>query len=133
MPSASNPWSKDLEAFTKEGGMAADEFAPALPGEIEWHEIEKKNFVVHHAVVPQNEELSKVVFHIKKIAPRVMEALSIFLYNEITKKMKPPAQVEAGHSPLYRDQWDLVLFHLPKFRAPMVRDQILAVMDKFST
>jgi len=124
--------SKDVKAFTDAGGMSPDEFAPALPGEVTWEEIEKKDFVVHHAVIPQNEELSKIVFHVKRIPPRVADALSLFLRDEITKKMRPPALVEAGASPLYRDQWDLVLFHLPTFRAPMVRDQILQVMDRFS-
>lgn len=123
---------RDLEAFTKAGGVEVDEFAPALPGEVLWEVEEKKHFVVEHAVIPQTAEISKIVFHIKRLAPVVMEALSLYLRDEITKKMKPPALVEAGHSPLFRDQWDLMLFHLPKFRAPMVRSAILTVMDKFS-
>ena len=123
---------EDLKAFSKAGGIEADEFAPALPGEVTWQPIVHKDFVGEHAVIPQNEELSKIVFHIKKIAPQVADMLSLYLRDEITLKMKPPALVEAGHSPVFRDQWDLVLFHLPKFRAPMVRDAILLAMDRFS-
>ena len=123
---------ENLKAFADKGGIETDEFAPALPGEILWSVNEMKHFEVHSAVVPQTETLSKVVFHVKKCAPRVQDLLSLYLKDEITKKMKPPALVEAGHSPLYRDQWDLVLFHLPKFRAPMVKDAILQAMDRFS-
>jgi hypothetical protein len=127
-----NQESRDLEAFAKEGGIEADEFAPALPGEVTWDKREYLNFVAEHAIIPQTEELSKIVFHVKQIAPKVADMLSLYLRDEITKKMKPPALVEAGISPLLRNQWDLVLFHLPKFRAPMVRDAILLAMDKFS-
>lgn len=127
-----NQLNKDVKALTDAGGMRPEEFAAALPGEVQWDVEAKKHFEVHHAVIPQNQDLAKVVFHVKKVAPRVADALSLFLRDEITKKMKPPALVEAGASPLYRDQWDLVLFHLPKFRAPMVRDQVLMVMDRFS-
>lgn len=122
----------NLKAFAKEGGIETDEFAPALPGEVQWEEREYRDFVAEHAVIPQNEELSKIVFHVKRIAPKVADMLSLYLRDEITKKMKPPALVEAGISPMFRNQWDLVLFHLPKFRAPMVRDAILLAMDKFS-
>lgn len=123
---------EDIKALTDAGGMDQEEFAPALPGEVSWDEIAKPHFLIRHAVISQNAENSKIVFHIKNIAPRVMNALSLFLRDEITKKMKPPALVEAGASPLFASQWDLVLFHLPPFRAPMIRDQILGIMDRFS-
>lgn len=123
---------KQLEAFAEAGGIETKDLLPMLPGEVVWSVNEMKNFVVEHAIVPQNEELSKIVFHVKKLSPVVMDTLSLFLHDEITKKMKPPALVEAGHSPVYRDQWDLVLFHLPKFRASMVRDAILSAMSRFS-
>jgi len=121
-----------LAAFAKEGRIDASEFAPVLPGAVVWDVKIHKDFVAEHAVIPQTAELSKIVFHINKLAPRVANRLSLYLRDEITLKMKPPALVEAGHSPLFRDQWDLVLFHLPVFRAPMIRDAILQILDRFS-
>jgi len=60
-----------------------------------------------------------------------MEKLAGFLYYELTQKVKPNAQIEAGISPIFKNQWDLVLFLVPTFQVQIVRDQVLQLLDIF--
>ncbi len=122
---------KEIEKSGKAAGVESKDLAPVRAGEVLWEVSTRSKFVIEHAIIPQNEELSKIVFHIKEIAPSVANDLSMFLHEEITKNMKPPPLVEAFKSPLFTNQWDLMLYHLPNFRAPMIRDALLCAMDRF--
>jgi hypothetical protein len=98
---------------------------------VAWIEHEYKHFTVHYAVIPQNEDVSKLVYHFKKISTNMAERLGRFFYMELREKMQPRAAIQVGPSPLFRNQWDLILFHVPAFEAPMLHDRLLKLIEGF--
>jgi hypothetical protein len=123
---------KSKTAFSNYAGasdadMSATYDATAVP----WAVVKYDMFEVHHAIIEQNDSVSKIVFHFKKIAHRTADKLSRYLYDEIARKMKPKAAVQAGESPEFRSQWDLILFHVPVFEVKMLHTQLLALIETF--
>lgn len=86
---------------------------------------------VKHGIIQQTDAISKLVFYFSDLSPKTMEELAKFMYFEIVEKMKPTAAVKAGVSPVFRGQWDLILFHVPNFEAKMTYDSILSLARKF--
>lgn len=85
-------------------------------------------FELSHAVIQQSDTMSKIVMHFKKLSSRKMESLSKFMYEQLTMKIKPRAAIQAGPSPTYRGQWDLILMHVPIFESEMIYRQLLELV-----
>lgn len=93
--------------------------------------LERDKFTVEAAKVVQNEALRKLVFHFKKVSRKTMTDLSAYMANHLTQRIKPRAAIQAGESPIYRDQWDLILLHVPVFEADMLFDTIVTLINNF--
>jgi hypothetical protein len=78
-----------------------------------------------------SDDTSKIVFHFKRITVADMEKLAPFLWHELTQRAKPIAQIEAGISPLFKNQWDLVLFLVPRDLVEFTKNQVLQLLDIF--
>ena len=111
--------------------------SPSNTEEVEFEMIKFPNFELHFTTVQQTEELTKIVFHFKRVSQKTMTKLAAYLHHDITEKMKPTAAIEAGKSPPgetsfeHRSQWDLILFHVPNVSVPTIRDGIIDIIKRF--
>jgi hypothetical protein len=60
-----------------------------------------------------SDSLSKVVFHVVKASREDIERISAASRNVIQSNNISGAQAQAGMSPMFRNQWDLIVFHVP--------------------
>lgn len=121
------------EAFLKSQKLATNEdFAAKRRGvELKWVKVEKSRYELNYTTDVMSDDASKIVFHFKRITASDMEKLAAFLWHELTQRAKPIAQIEAGISPIFKSQWDLVLFLVPKNLVEFTRDQVLQLLDIF--
>lgn len=120
-------------AFLKSQKLTTNENFDSKPHgvDLKWVKIEKSRYELDYTTDAMSDDQSKIVFHFKRITAKDMERLAGFLYYELTERVKPQAQIEAGISPIFKNQWDLILFLVPTFQVQIVRDQILHLLDIF--
>jgi hypothetical protein len=94
-----------------------------------WVHREYPRFHLNHTIMDLSPTQSKIVMHFKKISPQDMETLGEVVYRTL-QGTSMSVQAEAGRSPVYRSQWDLIIF-TTKFEAPMLRNRILSQVDHF--
>lgn len=122
---------KAMEGYAGDAGVRPDLVAPMDSMKAKFTIREYSKFDVHHAIQEMGEFKVNLAFHFKRIAYSRRERLSMYLYHEIVIRMAPPCKIEAADSMVWKDQWDFYLYRLPRFEAPIIRDSILRIVDKF--
>lgn len=121
------------DAFDQYGGdkeMAGAMGSDATGLEPSWNYREYAYFALHHALIELAASRAKLVMHFKKISPMDMEILGEAIYTSL-RGTSMYMKVEASRSPIYRSQWDLIIYSTP-FEAVQIRNRILSVLDKYS-
>jgi len=129
---------KALESFTTEDlklvqqGLKDGAKQVAIP----WSKKTLREGYMEYAVIPLTETKCKIVFHFVKLSTRLMEKVSAFFQTKIcgpiitVADIKDDVSVEAGQNPLYRSNWDFMVFNYNKFRAPGVMNLIAEALAK---
>jgi len=73
----------------------------------------------------------KLIFHVKNVSPQAMERLGRRMQQlcvEILMALPTEIRVEASESPLFRAQWDLIVWGVPAIRGPETQQLIIKAM-----
>lgn len=133
------PGSPEFQAIIKASEKTAAELkgmdfsGSTTAAEVSLREERLGRFTLKHALIKQTDEISKLVFYFCELSPKLMADLAQFMYAELVGKMKPTSAIKAGVSPVFRGQWDLILFHVPNFEAKMTYDAILSLIRKYGS
>lgn len=77
------------------------------------------NLVISCAV-DHFKETAKMIFHVKNISANNMDVLGKAMYDyclKVLHSLPSNVRVEASESPLYRSQWDFIVWGVPNLRA----------------
>lgn len=91
------------------------------------------NLSVEYAHDNSRKGFSKLVFHFKNASIFDMEKIGKTLHDYVREINIPTAHVTASASPIFRNQWDFIMFDVPEVSALIVQAGILnRILDTFA-
>ena len=104
--------------------------------DIAWEKVNMREGYMEYAAIGLTETKVKLVFHFIKISQKMMHEISTFFQQKIcgtiitVADIQDEVSVEAGQNPVWRSNWDIVIFNFNKFRAPGIMTLIANMVAK---
>lgn len=107
--------------------------------DIAWTKKSLREGYMEYTTIELSETKTKIVFHFVKISHNLMSEISDFMRTKIcggvitAADIQGDVRVEAGENPLFRSNWDFIVFNYNKFKAPGIMNLIAKkLLEEFS-
>lgn len=87
------------------------------------------NLIVSHAVDMTRADTIKLIYHFKNISMSDMNRIGKILYDKVKEWNMPTVFANGSPSPIYRNQWDFIMFDVPLIRAVVVQQSIMTILQ----
>lgn len=84
---------------------------------------------LHHFVQQSDEHLVKIVCHFKRIGHQERDRISLLL-QEWFISGQIPGEAYASDSPIYRDQWDFIIYHVPVRSSEFIHRAVIQQVER---